>query len=57
MFATVDGGNKGRWKKVFETQLSGNTPKLPKAKASTSISKILCGKCKVARQASHSDVS
>lgn len=49
MFATVDAGNKGRWKKVFETQLNGNIPKLPKAKASTSVSKILCGKCKVAR--------
>lgn len=49
MFTTVDAGNKGRWKKVFETQLNGNIPKLPKAKASTSISKILFGKRKVSR--------
>lgn len=43
--------------KEFETQWNENIPKLPKAKASTSISKILCGKGKVARQTSHSDVS
>lgn len=43
--------------KEFETQLNENIPKLPKAKASASSSKILCGEGKVARQTSHSDVS